>query len=122
MLLQALVIFRLSIAGFTNRDLRERLAPLLGLDLSQLTPGMMTYDLRRLRLRGLIRRIPGKHRYYVTDYGLRIALFYTRTYARVLRSGLAITFATTTPNRIRQAYTRLQTLIDAQCHQAKLAA
>ena len=38
MLLHSLVIFRLNINGFTNRDLRERLAPLLGLDPSQLTP------------------------------------------------------------------------------------
>jgi hypothetical protein len=45
----------------------------------------MTYDLRRLRLHGLIRRIPGKHRYQVTTQGLRIALFFTRTHARLLR-------------------------------------
>ena len=42
----------------------------------------MTYDLWRVRLRGLIERVPGTHRYTVTEYGLRIALFYTRTHAR----------------------------------------
>jgi hypothetical protein len=122
MLFQALVIFRLSIAGFTNRDLRELLAPLLGLDLSQLTPGMMTYDLRRLRLRGIIARIPGRNRYLVTDHGLRIALFYSRTYARVLRVGLAHTFDNATPSPIRRAYVRLESLINDHCAQAKLAA
>ena len=35
----------------------------------------MTYDLRRLRLKGLIARIPDKNRYIVTSYGLRVALF-----------------------------------------------
>ena len=39
---------------------------------------MMTYDLRRLRLHGLIQRIPKSHRYAVTAIGLRIALFFCR--------------------------------------------
>ena len=120
-LLQALVIFRLSIAGFTNRDLRELLAPLLGRLPSQLSTGSMTYNLRRLRLRGLIQRIPHTHRYAVTDYGLRIALFYTRTQARVLRTGLAMALETY-PTPIRQAFTRLDSAIDQHFKNAKLAA
>jgi hypothetical protein len=35
----------------------------------------MTYDLRRLRLNGLIRRIPCSSRYMVTGDGIRIAIF-----------------------------------------------
>jgi len=54
-----------------------------------MTPGQMTYDLRRLRLHGLIARLPRSHRYRVTPEGLRTALFLTRVYARVLRPGLA---------------------------------
>ena len=122
MLLQALVIFRLNITGFTNRDLRERLAPLLGLDPSKLTPGMMTYQMRRLRLRRLVKRIPRTHRYLVTDEGLRIALFYSRTHAHILRSGLTLTLDETTPNHLRRAFYRLETLIEQHCDQAKLAA
>jgi len=53
-------------------------------------PGRLTYDLRRLRLHGLIARIPKTHRYRFTQTGLRTALFYTRIYARVLRPGLAL--------------------------------
>jgi hypothetical protein len=49
----------------------------------------MTYQLRRLRLHDMIERIPGTHRYRVTEYGLRAALFFTRTYNRILRPGLA---------------------------------
>src|SRR5574341_2415213 len=82
-------MFRLLPEGFANADLREHLAPLLGLDPSQLTPGCMTYHLRRLRLHGLIARVSGHHRYQVTERGLRIALFFTRTYARLLRPGLS---------------------------------
>ena len=36
----------------------------------------MTYDLRRLRLKGLIHRIPKTHRYTATTYGLKVAFFY----------------------------------------------
>jgi len=84
-LLHALVFFRLFPNGLSNTDLRQRLRQLRGKDLS---PGSMTYDLRRLRLHGLIRRIPRTWRYQVTDYGLRIALFFTRSYDRLLRPGL----------------------------------
>jgi hypothetical protein len=35
----------------------------------------MTYDLRRLRLHGLIERIPHSHRYQTTADGLKITLF-----------------------------------------------
>ena len=49
--------------GSATRDLRAHLAPLLGLTPADMTPGRMTYDLRRLRLHGLIERIPGTHRY-----------------------------------------------------------
>ena len=36
-----------------------------------MTSGQITYDLRRLRVHGLIERIPRTHRYQVTDTGLR---------------------------------------------------
>ena len=42
----------------------------------------MTYDLRRLRLKGLIHRIPGTHRYTATSYGLKVAFFYSKLYLR----------------------------------------
>jgi hypothetical protein len=49
----------------------------------------MTYQLRRLRLHGLIERLPGSFRYRVTEFGLRVALFFTRVYNRLLRPSLA---------------------------------
>ena len=54
-----------------------------------MTPGQMTYHLRRLRLHGLITRVPKSHRYRVTDSGWRIILFCTRCYNRCLRPGLS---------------------------------
>ena len=45
----------------------------------------MTYDLRRLRLNGLIRRIAHTHTYVLTPEGQRLAVFYTKLYNRLLR-------------------------------------
>jgi len=45
----------------------------------------MTYDLRRLRLKGLNHRIPQTHRYTATSYGLKVAFFYSKLYLRILR-------------------------------------
>jgi hypothetical protein len=44
----------------------------------------MTYDLRRLRLNGLIHRLPHSNRYTLTTDGIRIAIFYTKIYNRLL--------------------------------------
>jgi hypothetical protein len=77
-LLHVLLLFLLVQGTFTHNDLREHLAPLLGQKPSQMTPGRITYDLRRLRLHGLIKRIPKTRRYRITANGLRTAIFYTR--------------------------------------------
>lgn len=39
-----------------------------------------SYDLWRLRGKGLIERLPGTHSYVLTPDGIRAALFYTKTY------------------------------------------
>lgn len=71
----------LAATGFTNKHLRVLTAGLLGSDYH---PHQMTYDLRRLRLNGLIRRIPRTNRYLLTPDGIRIAIFYTKVYQRLL--------------------------------------
>jgi hypothetical protein len=81
----SLLVFRLLPKGFSNRELREAYAHLLGIRPDAITPGQMTYQLRRLRLRGLIRRIPKKHRYEVTDHGIRTALFCATSASTILR-------------------------------------
>jgi len=81
----ALLLFRLLPRGFSNRELRDHVAQLLVCSPDEFTPGRMSYHLRRLRLKGLIRRLPGTHRYEVTEKGLRAALFYTGSHSRVIR-------------------------------------
>jgi len=75
--------------GFSNRELRELLAPMLGVDRASMTQGRMTYHLRRLRLHGLIERTPHTLRYRVTDFGLRSALVLTRVHNRFLTTVMA---------------------------------
>jgi len=88
-LLAVLVLFCLQPEGFRNRQRRPLLAQWLGIPEADLSPGRMTYDLRRLRLHGLIERQPNTQRYRLTTFGLKTALFYSRTYQRLLRPGLS---------------------------------
>lgn len=74
-----MLVFDLLPTAFSNRDPLNNLAALLGQDPDQFTQGRMTYQLRRLRLHGLIERIPKTHRYRSTDFGFRVAVFCTRT-------------------------------------------
>ncbi len=89
-----------------------------------LTPGRLTYDLRRLRLHGLIARIPHTQRYRVTREGLRTALFFTRVYGRILRPGMArITPAAAVgDSALRPSFDQVEGAIDRWIDQAKLAA
>jgi hypothetical protein len=121
-LLSAIVVFRLQPNGFTNRDLREHVAALLGLDPDQFTPGRMTYDLRRLRLHGLIHRIPKTHRYELTDLGWRTAIFLSRAYNRFLRTGLAHISDPASSGSLRKAFDTLNAELERLAAQSGLAA
>ncbi len=122
-LLAALCVFRLLPRGFANRDLRPIMAQLLGVPAESITPGKMTYDLRRLRQHGLIERIQGTFRYQVTATGLAHALFLTRLHDRFLRSGLATLAAPVSSTRDLAAVTRAYaSAIDDLARQAGLAA
>jgi hypothetical protein len=123
-LCHALVVFPFLPAGFSHRHLREQLASLLGQAPDQLRPGQITYQLRRLRIHGLIERVPRRHRYRVTSSGLRVALFFTRTYARILRPGLAESCpASRSPSgSLRRSFDKLDREITSWVRQAKLAA
>jgi hypothetical protein len=121
-LLTAILAFRLLPHGFSNRDLREHLAPLLGRHPSTITSGQMSYDLRRLRLHGIIERIPGSHRYQVTPNGRRHAMFLTRLHNRVIATGLDDLTRTDDPPALRKAADAYDTTLDRLLQQAGLAA
>ena len=120
----AVLMFDLLPAGFSNRQLRVPLAQLLGQPEEHLTQGRMSYHLRRLRLHGLIQRIPKTHRYRLTDFGLRAALFCTRAYARIFRNGIGLVLPTisSVPNPLRRCFDKLNDDILAWVDQAKMVA
>jgi hypothetical protein len=123
-LLHALILFRQLAQGFRAADLRAHLAALSGRDPASISQSAITYQLRRLRLHRLIDRVPDSFRYRVTDFGLRIALFFTRTYNRLLRPGLAAAVpglgAIATP--LKRTFDALAAQIDTTIKQAQLAA
>jgi hypothetical protein len=123
-LFSALLVFRLLPRGFSNRDLRDHWAPLVGRTAQSMTQGQMSYHLRRLRLHGLIERIPKTHRYRVTDSGWRTALFCTRAYNRILRPGLAhvIPQDASSDTPLRRCFDRLDTAIDQWIEDQKVPA
>jgi hypothetical protein len=71
--------------GVTNRSLRA----LMTTTIPGYTTRQMTYDLRRLRRKGFIRRIPRTQRYELTSEGRRLAVFFTKTYTRIVNPSLA---------------------------------
>jgi hypothetical protein len=120
-LCQALSGFAHLPAGFCHRDLRPRVAALLGRSYSA---AQMTYDLRRLRLRSLIQRQPGTHRYRVTSYGLRVTFFYSKLYLRIFRphTPALAPDGDTLPRALRTAFEQLDAAIERIHQEAALAA
>jgi hypothetical protein len=107
----------LAATGFTNKNLRVLIAGLLG---SAYTPGQMTYDLRRLRLGGLIRRLPHTNRYTLTSDGVRIAVFYTKIYDRLL---VPLTAANQpqAPAELRAALAAITRHVDDYANRARIS-
>jgi hypothetical protein len=115
-LVGALCITLNAVAGFTNRSLRAQVAGLLGTPYSA---SQMTYDLRRLRRKGLIRRGEHSHTYALTADGVRVALFYTKVYGRVLRPLLAADHPPAPPE-LRQALRVVDSHVAASIDRARL--
>jgi len=111
-LLSAIALFAFLPTGFSNRNLRDHVAPLLGQPPGTMTCGQATYDLRRLRLHGLIERIPHTHRYRPTKFGLATALFLTRTYNRLIRPGLADLVDNQATGPLHDSYNRFNQDLD----------
>ena len=86
-LLAALVLFTHALDGFDNR----RLVQLVGRFWNEpYSSRQATYDLRRLRRKAMIARLPHSHRYQLTPFGRRVAVLFTKAHGRVLAPGLAL--------------------------------
>ena len=112
--------FRATINGFHNGDLRQLVADLLGVTADEYTAGQMTYDLRRLRLKGLIFRPPRTNRYFVTPYGWKVARLFSRLEARVFRPAIALFTSNhaVLPFPLRASLDRVDNQLDQLIYQA----
>jgi hypothetical protein len=106
----------LNALGFTNRSLRARVSHLLGV---AYTVNQMSYDLARLRSKGLIRRRPGTNTYDLTPEGQRVAIFYTKVYDRLL-SPLIAADAPPAPPGLRRALATIDHHVNAYTDAARL--
>ena len=107
-----------AVTGFTNKSLRGQVAGLLDRDYS---PSQMSYDLRRLRLHGLIQRTPGTNSYALTPEGIRVAVFYTKLQARLLQP-LLHAHQPPAPIELRRALTTIERLLNDYTANARLGA
>ena len=116
----ALTLFQHRIDGFHNRQLRALVVDLLGVTSEQYTASQMTYDLRRLRLKGLIFRPPKTHRYFLTPYGWKIARLFSRLEARVFRPAVAMFTSNDAvlPFPLRASLNRVDAQLDELIYQA----
>src|ERR1700739_1485128 len=121
-LLAALPLFQLQPNGCANKDLRTLTADLRAVPAEQVTAGQITYDLRRLRARGLIARIPHTHRYTITDQGLHTAMFLSAVHDRFLPTGLAHLPDPPPPPPLRARPRAHQTALETLSHTTGLAA
>jgi len=116
----ALTLFHHLIDGFRNRELRQQVADLLGVTLADYTSNQMTYDLRRLRLKGLIYRPPGTNRYLLTPHGWKVARLFSRLEARVFRPAMAMFTGNDAvlPFPLRRALDRVDAQLDLLIYDA----
>jgi hypothetical protein len=113
----ALAQMLLPATGITNKSLRALMTALLH---APYTPGQMTYDLRRLRLTGLIRRIEHTNTYVLTPDGTRVVIFYTKLHNRLLRPLLAAD-QPQAPAELRSALHTIDQQIDDYITRARLS-
>jgi len=106
-----------AVTGITNKRLRALVAGLLGSDYS---PNQMSYDLRRLRLHGLIKRVPGTITYQLTPHGIRAAVFYSKLRDRLLAPLLDAGDRPPAPVELQRALAQIDKTLTTYIAQARL--
>ena len=106
-----------AVTGFTNKNLRGKVAGLLGRDYSS---SQMSYDLRRLRLLQLVERSAGTNSYTLTQTAPGSPSL-TKLHARLLRP-LLCADRPPAPVELRHALATVQHFIDDYVANARLGA
>ena len=106
-----------AVTGFTNKAFAG-LSP--DSSTQDYTTNQMSYDLRRLRLHGLIERVPHTNTYTLTPDGTRAAVFYTKVHDRLLRPLLAAPDQPPAPPELRRALATIDHTIGDYVTNARL--
>jgi hypothetical protein len=121
-LFAALSRFAPSLNGFRHADVREIIPSLLGIAPEAYTASQMSYDLRRLRLKGLIARIAGKHTYILTTYGRKVVYLMTKLQQRIfVVASAALETTTAWPSQLARVFRQLDAQLDNLVTNAQLA-
>ena len=123
-LLGSIAAFAHVIGGLTNKSLRAQMAAHWRSDYSS---AQASYDLRRLRLKGLVERVQATNTYRVTPHGLRVSAFFTQLATRVIVPALTDLAALTRPSApaprpLTAAWRNYERGLDNAVRRARLAA
>jgi len=113
----ALAISTNLIGGFSNKTLRPAVEALLGQHYGQ---ARCCYDLRRLKLKGLIVKLEHSNTYVLTGDGQRFAISYTKVHDRLLRP-LLNAHRAPAPVEVRRAFRTLELAVDDYIREARIA-
>ena len=87
-LLAALGCAGLTFKAFSHAELRTMLVERFGAEAADVTAARLGYQLTKLRAKGLLRKVAGRHRYTLTDRGYRVTLYCTKLHERLLSPAL----------------------------------
>ena len=121
-LFAALSRFAPSLNGFRHADVREIIPALLGITPEAYTAAQRSYDLRRLRLKGLIARMARTHTYLLTTYGRKVVYWMTKLQQRIFDvASAALETTVALPSQLAHAFRQLDVELDKLVLQAQLA-
>ena len=121
-LFAALSRFAPALNGFRHGELRPIVQAVLNVAPDAYTASQMSYDLRRLRLKGLVARVAGTHTYFLTSYGRRVAYLMTKLQQRIFNlASLAVNAAADMPATLAKAFGEIDTELERLVANAHLA-
>lgn len=114
-LLAAITKHAHTIFNFRNKNIRRSMVQLLGITDEEYSCAQMSYDLRRLRLKGLIVRIDKTHCYKLTELGAKLSVFLVKLYERIFRPGLSSMLTEQIfPSELADALNRMTEILEAR--------
>jgi hypothetical protein len=121
-LFAALSRFAPSLNGFRHAEVRQIVPALLGIAPEGYTAAQMSYDLRRLRLKGLIARVAGRHTYILTTYGRKVVYLMTKLQQRIFNvASAALETTSVLPSQLAHAFRQLDDELAKLVAEAQLA-